>query len=91
LAYEHLFLVSIKLIILFLGAFISLISYLAYRKTGQKIMLFISIGFGTYSLGTLVEGLMYEYIFRDYLPAHLIESLIALIGLIAILYGLEKG
>ncbi len=86
----HMILVSIKIVILLLTAVISIISYIAYKRRNHKLMLFVSIGFGTYSAGTLIEGLLYEFIFHDYLPAHLVESIIVLMGLATILYGLRR-
>ncbi|MDJ0269314.1 MAG: hypothetical protein NXY59_01970 [Aigarchaeota archaeon] len=57
---EIIFLTFAKLVVLILGIIIVVVSYGAYRRVKSRMMLFVSLGFGLITLGSLVEGFLFE-------------------------------
>ncbi|MFQ5552525.1 MAG: hypothetical protein ACE5EW_02225 [Thermoplasmata archaeon] len=78
---EHLVLVAVKVGVLILGTSISLLAFLAYRRTGVALMLALSLAFLFIALGTFAEGLLFEVFDWDLSAVHLIESTFILLGL----------
>jgi hypothetical protein len=86
---DYLFLVLSRLLVLFLGLSIVVLSYVAYTRMKSRMMLFISVGFGLITLGTLVEGLLYELLRYSLEQVHVVELAISLAGLLTLLYALR--
>lgn len=81
---EHPYLVAAKVTVLILGTAIAVLSYLAYRRNGGSLMLFLSAGFAFIALGSFVEGLLFEIFRWDLTTVHLVESVFVLAGLVTI-------
>jgi hypothetical protein len=91
-ASEHLLLVFLKLVVVGLGSAIVLVSYGAYRRTGSTMMRLVSIGFVVVTLGSLVEGILFEFFGYGLLEVHIVESTTVLAGLLTLIYSLKlKG
>lgn len=86
---DYLFLVLSRLLVLFLGLSIVLLSYAAYTRMKSRMMLYISIGFGLVTLGTLTEGLLFEFLGYSLEQVHIVELSITLAGLLTLLYALR--
>ncbi len=78
---EHLLLVTARSGVLLLGSAIALLAFLAYRRTGERLMLFLSIGFLFVAVGSFAEGLLFEILALDLATAHIVESAFVLAGL----------
>lgn len=85
----HLLLVLIKIVIVVLGSLIAALAYVAYREHGSRLMLFISIGFGLITLGSVIEGVLFEFLAAPLDLAHVVESAIILAGLLVLVYYLQ--
>lgn len=88
---EHYLLSGFKGLIVFLGTIIALLSFVAYRRYGSNLMLYISIGFVLLTLGSVVEGVLFEVFGTPLDQAHLVESLITLTGLLVLAYHLRPS
>ncbi|MFQ5838137.1 MAG: hypothetical protein ACE5HJ_05075 [Thermoplasmata archaeon] len=86
---EHLLLSAIKGLAVFLGTVISLFGYVAFRRYGSKLMLYISVGFALITLGTVTEGILFEFVRTPLDVAHFVESSIVLVGLLVLAYHLR--
>jgi len=77
-----------RLIALFLGAFIVYLAYKGYRRNASKPLLYVALGFALITAGTLLEGLMFVILGSDILAAIAIEGVLTVIGFVAILYSI---
>lgn len=77
---EHILLVAAKVLVLALGMAISVLSFLAYRRTRARLMLFLSVGFALVATGSFLEGLLYDFLAWDLVTAHIVESVFLLVG-----------
>ena len=77
-----------RLIALFLGAFIVYLAYRGYKRNASKPLLFVALGFALITAGTLLEGLMFVILGSDILAAIAIEGVLTVIGFVAIIYSI---
>lgn len=81
-------LVAAKLIVLALGLVIAAAAYRGYRRHGSMAMLYLAIGFVLISIGTAIEGLLFEILELDIFLASAIQTIIAASGMLVVLYSL---
>ncbi|WP_267643096.1 DUF7521 family protein [Haloarchaeobius amylolyticus] len=81
-------LVAGKLLVIFIGTFIAYRAYTGYRDHGSEPMLYLAVGFGLISLASGIEGLLFEVVNVDIFLASTIQTAIALLGMVTILYSL---
>lgn len=74
---------------LFLGAAIVVIAYKAYARSKAPSMLFLSLGLGFITLGTFVEGILFQFAGLGLNATHAVESLLNVIGFVLMLYSLR--
>ncbi|MFW6448549.1 MAG: DUF7521 family protein [Halobacteriota archaeon] len=87
-AFETVWLVSfVKTVILLIGGFVTVTAYRAYRRTSDRALLFLAIGFGLVTLGTFLAGAVY-HLGLTLAEGILIESLLVLLGFAIIAYSL---
>lgn len=87
---QLIYLVAARLLVLILGATITVISFKAYRRMRSKTMLTISLAFVMITLGPLVEGVLFEFFNFNLVDAHTVESSIVLLGFITLIYALTR-
>ncbi len=73
-------LVAAKVRLLDLGSSVALVALLAYRRSGARLMGYLSIGFALITLGSSLEGLPIELAGRDLRSVHVLESISFLAG-----------
>ena len=86
--FELLLLRVLKTFIGLLGLILSYLSIKAYNKSKAKNMLFLGIGFGIITAGSLIAGLSFEYLGFTLRQVNIVESLMILVGFITILYSI---
>ena len=88
--YTQLFWIAsiMRLIALFLGAFIVYLAYRGYRRNASKPLLYVALGFAFITAGTLLEGLMFVILGSDILAAIAIGGVLTVIGFVAIIYSI---
>lgn len=77
-----------KLAVMLIGFFIAYQAYLGSRKNDSPAMWYLAIGFGLISIGTAIEGILFEIGNLDIFLAGAIQTVIAAIGMLLILYSL---
>ena len=87
----HLELVIAKLIVVSLGLLIAYQAYRSYRRINGRPMLFVSIGFLFISVGSVIEGILYEFEVLSIFQASAIQTGIVAIGMVFVLYSLYGG
>lgn len=77
----------VKIAILFIGGFVTVTAYRAYRRTKDRSLAFLSLGFGFVTLGTFLAGAVY-HLNLTLAQGILIESFLVFIGFVIIAYSL---
>jgi hypothetical protein len=83
-------LVTVRLIVLVLGALITFYSFKAYRRTRTRYLRDASVGFGIITIGVFIEGVLFEFGGFDLALVHVIESIAIGIGFIVLLISLRR-
>lgn len=81
-------LIVAKLIVLGLGLVIAITAYRGYQRHGSKAMLYLAVGFVLISVGTAIEGLLFELLDLDIFLASAIQTMVAASGMLVVLYSL---
>lgn len=81
MAFEHVFLAAAKVVVLLLGVAIAALAWFAYRRSGERLMLGLAVGFVLVAIGSFLEGFLFEILSWDLVTVHLIESVFVLAGL----------
>ena len=87
----HAELVVAKLIVVGLGFAIAYQAYRSYRRGNGDPMLYVAIGFVFISVGSVIEGLLFELDLVSIYQASAIQAIVAAIGMLFILYSLYGG
>mgnify|MGYP003310949857 FL=1 len=86
--FELLLLRALKTLIGILGLLLAYLSIKAYRTSHTKTMLFLAIGFGIITVGSVLAGLSFEFLGFSLLQVNIVESLMILVGFIMIMYSI---
>lgn len=84
----HIALVIAKLVTIGLGLLITYQAYKGYRTYGSEPMLYVAIGFLFISVGSVIEGVLFEVVGLSIFQAGTIQTAIVAIGMLVILYSL---
>lgn len=87
----HIELVLAKLLVVTLGLIIATQAYRSYRRGSGKPMLYVAVGFVFISLGSVIEGVLYEFDVLTIYRASAIQTAIVAIGMLFVLYSLYGG
>ena len=80
--------VALKTVTLVLGGMITYLSLKAYRRTGVGALRALALGFGMITLGSLVAGVVDQFMAIETSYALITESALTAIGFGVILYSL---
>lgn len=78
----------VKALLLLVGGVITYFSFKAYRRTRQRALGFLALGFGLVTLGFVLAGMLYEILGVSLETGILLESLLVLAGFVVIAYSL---
>ncbi|SIS08120.1 DUF7521 family protein [Natronorubrum thiooxidans] len=77
-------LAAVKTLILLVGSVITFFAYKAYRRTQQRALGLLAVGFGLVTLGLVLAGLLYELLGVSLMMGILLESLLMFAGFLII-------
>lgn len=80
--------IIVKTLILISGGVVTYFAYKAYRRTGQRSIGLLSLGFAFITVGLLLAGLFTQVLAFPLRVSILIESSLVLIGMLIIAYSL---
>lgn len=83
--------IGLKTLTLVLGGLITYLSLKAYRRTGNEALGYLSAGFATVTLGTLLAGVADQVLQAGFEVGLLIESVLIAAGMLVIVYSLYTG
>ena len=84
----HIELVIAKLITIGLGLLITKQAYRGYKAYGSEPMLYVAIGFLFISIGSVIEGLLFDVVGLSIFLAGTIQTALVAMGMLVILYSL---
>ncbi|WP_276270975.1 DUF7521 family protein [Haloarcula litorea] len=84
----HIELVIAKLVTVGLGLLITYQAYKGYRTYGSEPMLYVAIGFLFISIGSVIEGVLFDVVGLSIFLAGTIQTAIVAVGMLVILYSL---
>ena len=84
------FVIVLRLMVFILGGAVVLIALQAYRRTRKSFMFLVALGLVLITIGSFVEGIFFEFTGRTN-PAHALESTLAVIGFLVILYAIRSS
>ena len=85
----HTALVIAKLIAVGLGLSITYQAYRGYRVYGSEPMLYVAIGFLFISVGSVIEGILFDVVGLSIFVAGTIHTTLVAAGMLIILYSLH--
>ncbi len=84
----HIELVIAKLFTVGLGILIAAKAYKGYRQYGSEPMRYVAIGFLFISVGSVIEGILFEAVGLSIFVAGTIQTTVVAIGMGIVLYSL---
>lgn len=84
----HIELVIAKIITVGLGLLITKQAYNGYRAHGSEPMLYVAIGFLFISIGSVIEGVLFDVVGLSIFLAGTIQTSVVAMGMLVILYSL---
>ena len=78
----------VKTLSLVVGGLITFLAYRAYRRTRQRALGLLALGFGLVTLGLVLAGTLYELLDVPLQTGIFLESLLMLAGFLVIAYSL---
>jgi hypothetical protein len=79
----------VKALILVVGGIVTYLAFSAYRRTYDRALGFLAVGFGLIVIGVLLAGVTFELLSVALGVGILVESLFVLFGLLIIAYSLR--
>lgn len=87
----HTELIVAKTVVVVLGLVIAFQAYRSYRRGNGRPMLFVAIGFVFISLGSVIEGILFELDVVTIYQASAIQTTIVAVGMLFVLHSLYGG
>ena len=84
-------LIIAKLVVVVLGFLIAFQAYRSYRRGNGQPMLYVAIGFVFISLGSIIEGVLFELRVMSIYQAGAVQTTIVAVGMLFVLYSLYGG
>ncbi|MCI4329161.1 MAG: hypothetical protein L3K01_00615 [Thermoplasmata archaeon] len=77
-------------LVLVVGAAIAYNSFVAYRRTRRRSLLYLGLGFFLVSVAAAVAGVLYEFLSQDLLTAWIASAGFDSAGFLVILYSIVR-
>lgn len=84
---DIIFLRFLKLIIVLLGTVLVYLGFKGYRRTGSKDMIFLSIGFGLITAGSVAAGILFEFLGFELVDVSIVEAVMVIVGFGSLIYS----
>ncbi len=78
----------LKLIIVLLGTVLVYLGVKSYSKTKNKEMIFLILGFGLITAGSVAAGILFEFLGYQLIEVEIVESVMVIIGFGSLIYSI---
>jgi len=79
---------ALKLVIVLLGIVLVYLGIKGYRRRGGKDMIFLSLGFGLITAGSVAAGILFEFLGFPLTDVSIIEAIMVIIGFGSLIYSI---
>lgn len=79
---------SLQIAIALAGVVVVYYAYRGHKKTGSRSLLFLAFGFVFVTVGTVVDGLLFEFLDFDIISSEIVEACSQLLGFLLIIYSI---
>lgn len=84
----HVELVIAKVVTMVIGLVIAATAYRGYRRSGRESMWYLAVGFAIISVGSVIEGVLFDVLHFSIFWAGTVQTGIVAVGMLVILYSL---
>ncbi len=78
----------IKVVTVAIGVWVVRLMLIGHRREKSQSMLFLAIGFLLITVGTIIEGILFEFFGYSLLTVNIVGSIVTLGGLISVVYSI---
>ena len=78
----------LKLIIVLLGTVLVYLGIKSYRRTRSSAMIFLVLGFGLITAGSVAAGILFEFLGFQLIEVEIVESVMVIIGFGSLIYSI---
>ncbi len=82
------FLRIVKTVIVVLGTILVYLAAKGYRRTKSKAMIFLSLGFALVTIGSVLAGVLFEFLGFELIDVSIIESFMIILGFACVIYSI---
>ena len=79
---------TLKLAIVVLGTVLVYLGVKGYLRTRSKSMVFLSLGFGLITAGSVAAGILFEFLGYQFVDVSIVESVMVLVGFATLIYSI---
>ncbi len=82
------FLRIVKIVIVVLGTILVYLAAKGYRRSKSKAMIFLSLGFALVTIGSVLAGVLFEFLGFELIDVSIIESIMIILGFACVIYSI---
>ncbi len=82
------FLRVVKIVIVVLGTILVYLAAKGYGRTKSKAMVFLSLGFALVTIGSVLAGVLFEFLGFELIDVSIIESIMIILGFGCVIYSI---
>lgn len=79
---------ALKLLIVLLGTVLVYLGIKGYRRNRSKDMIFLSLGYGLITAGSVAAGILFEFLGFQLIDVSIIESVMVIVGFSSLIYSI---
>ena len=79
---------TLKFAIVVLGTMLVYLGIKGYLRTRSKAMVFLSLGFGLITAGSVAAGILFEFLGYQFVDVSIVESIMVLVGFATLIYSI---
>ncbi len=79
---------TLKFAIAVLGTVLVYLGAKGYLRTRSKAMVFLSLGFGLITAGSVAAGILFEFLGYQFVDVSIVESIMVVVGFATLIYSI---
>ncbi len=79
---------TLKFAIVLLGTVLVYLGVKGYLRTRSKAMVFLSLGFGLITAGSVAAGILFEFLGYQFVDVSIVESIMVVVGFATLIYSI---
>lgn len=79
---------ALKMVIVLLGTVLVYLGIKGYRRRRSKDMIFLTLGFGLITAGSVAAGILFEFLGFELIEVSIVESIMVIAGFSSLVYSI---